>query len=272
MLRAKVRLSRIARENKFMNAKTSARLITLGVVPLLLLSTGCIATRKFVRNQTEPLESHITKVDQKVDQKTAQLDQDIRSLDEKTEAGISAAQNSADKANQAAGQADQHAQEAHQVADKAVADASRAQETADNLDNYQPTQHVSVLFPLNKATLTDADKQQLDQLVQTVSSLKHYAIQVQGYTDTTGPKEYNLQLSQKRADAVIRYLTSNGKVPLVRIYSMGYGESDPVAPNTSLKGRKLNRRVDLTVLVPQLPAATAEQMPAQGQTSSNVNQ
>src|SRR5579884_3876444 len=100
MLRAKVRLSRIARENKFMNAKTSARLITLGAVPLLLLSTGCIATRKFVRNQTEPLESHITKVDQKVDQKTAQLDQDIRSLDEKTEAGISAAQNSADKANQ----------------------------------------------------------------------------------------------------------------------------------------------------------------------------
>jgi OOP family OmpA-OmpF porin len=271
MLVTKVRLSRIAREIKHMNAKTSARLITLGVVPLLLLSTGCIATRKFVRNQTEPLQSHITKVDQKVDQKTAQLDQDIRSLDEKTEAGISAAQSSADKANQAAGQADQHAQEARQVAEKGVAEAGIAQQTADNLDNYQPTQHVSVLFRLNQATLTDADKQQLDQLAQTVSSLKHYVIQVQGYTDTTGPKEYNLQLSQKRADAVIRYLTSNGKVPLVRIYSMGYGEADPVAPNTSLKGRKLNRRVDLTVLVPQLPA-TAEQMPTQSQTSSNMNQ
>ena len=83
--------------------------------------------------------------------------------------------------------------------------------------------------------------------------MKHYVIQIQGYTDKTGSKEYNLQLSQKRANAVIRYLTTNGKIPLVRIYSMGYGESDPAAPNATRKGRELNRRVDLTVMVPQMP-------------------
>ena len=254
-----------------MNAKTTARVIAMSVAPLLLLSTGCIATRKFVRNTTEPLQSRISQVNKKVDQKTSQNAQDIRSLDEKTEAGISQAQNSADKANQAAGQADQHAQQARQVAEKGVSEASTAQEMVNNIDNYQPTQHATILFRLNKATLTPADQQQLDQLAQEVTSLKHYVIQIQGYTDKTGPRQYNLQLSQKRANAVIRYLTTSGKIPLVKIYSMGYGESDPAAPNATRKGRELNRRVDLTVMVPQMPESAQQDMGGT-QTSANLNQ
>jgi outer membrane protein OmpA-like peptidoglycan-associated protein len=209
-------------------------------------------------------------VDQKVDQKTAQNAQDIRSLDDKTEAGIAEARNSAEKANQAAGQADQHAQQARQVGEQGVAEANKAQEMVDNFDNYQSNQRATILFGLNKATLTDIDMQRLDQLAQNVSSLKHYVIQIQGYTDKTGPQQYNLQLSQKRANAVIRYLTTNGKIPLVRIYSMGYGESDPVEPNNTRKGRELNRRVDLTVMVPQMPTS-ARQGPTDGQTSANLN-
>lgn len=254
-----------------MNAKNISRIMVVALGPMLLLTTGCIATRKYVKNTTTPLDSRITKVDQKVDQKTAQNAQDIRSLDDKTEAGIAEARNSAEKANQAAGQADQHAQQARQVGEQGVAEANKAQEMVDNFDNYQSDQRATILFGLNKATLTDADMQRLDQLAQNVSSLKHYVIQIQGYTDKTGPKQYNLQLSQKRANAVIRYLTTNGKIPLVRIYSMGYGETDPAAPNTSRKGRELNRRVDLTVMVPQMPVS-AQQAAPEAQTSANLNQ
>ena len=254
-----------------MNVKTFSRIMVVAVGPMLLLTTGCIATRKYVRNTTTPMDSRITKVDQKVDQKTAQNAQDIRALDDKTEAGISEARASAEKANQAAGQANQHALQAHQVAEQGVAEANKAQEMANNIDNYQPSQRATILFDLNKSTLTQTDMQRLDQLAQSVSALKHYVIQVQGYTDKTGPKEYNLQLSQKRANAVIRYLTTNGKIPLVRIYSMGYGETDPAAPNTTRKGRELNRRVDLTVMVPQMPEA-AQQTTSGEQTSANLNQ
>lgn len=253
-----------------MNAKTFSRVMVVVLGPMLLLTTGCIATRKYVRNSETPINSRITKVDQKVDQKTAQNAQDIRSLDEKTEAGIAEAKNSAEKANEAAGQADQHAQEARQVGEKGVSEANKAQEMVNNFDNYQPEQRATILFHLNKATLTESDTQRLDQLAQTVSSLKHYVIQIQGYTDKTGPKGYNLELSQKRANAVIRYLTTNGKIPLVRIYSMGYGETDPAAPNTTRKGRELNRRVDLTVMVPQMPES-AQQSGDQSQTSANAN-
>ena len=253
-----------------MNAKTFSRIMGVALGPMLLLTTGCIATRKYVRNTTTPIDSRITKVDQKVDQKTAQNAQDIRNLDDKTEAGIADARNSAEKANQAAGQADQHAQQARQVAEQGVSEANKAQEMVNNFDNYQPEQRATILFDLNKATLSEDDIQRLDQLAQNVSSLKHYVIQIQGYTDKTGSKEYNLQLSEKRANAVIRYLTTNGKVPLVRIYSMGYGEADPAAPNTSRKGRELNRRVDLTVMVPQIPES-ARQTGQESQTSANLN-
>jgi OmpA-OmpF porin, OOP family len=253
-----------------MNVKTFSRIMVVALGPMLLLTTGCIATRKYVKNTTTPLDSRITKVDQKVDQKTAQNAQDIRNLDDKTETGIAEARNSAEKANQAAGQADQHAQEARQVADKGVSEANKAQEMVNNFDNYHPEQRATILFDLNKSVLTESDTQRLDELAQNVGSLRHYVIQIQGYTDKTGPEQYNLQLSQKRANAVIRYLTTNGKIPLVRIYSMGYGESDPAAPNTTRKGRQLNRRVDLTVMVPQMPES-AQQPGQQSQTSANMN-
>ncbi len=253
-----------------MNAKTFTRIVVVALGPILLLATGCIATRKYVQNTTTPLESRISKVDQKVDQKTSQNASDIRALDDKTEAGISEARASADKANQAAGQADQHAMQARQVADQGVSEANKAQEMVNNIDNYQASQRATILFGLNKSTLTQDDTQRLDQLAQSVASLKHYAIQIQGYTDKTGSKEYNLQLSKQRADAVIRYLTTNGKIPLVRIYSMGYGESDPAAPNATRKGREQNRRVDLTVMVPQMPEAAQQATPGT-QTSANMN-
>ena len=81
--------------------------------------------------------------------------------------------------------------------------------------------------------------------------MKHYVVEVQGFTDRTGSKLYNLQLSERRADAVVRYLTAEKNVPLVRIHRIGYGIDKPTAPNNTRKGRKENRRVEVRVLTPQ---------------------
>lgn len=257
-----------------MKSQRSVKFIALGTVPLLLLLfTGCIATRKFVRNTTGPLQSHLDRVDKKVDTKTSKNAQAIRSLSDKTETGIAEAQNNAAKAQQSADQANQHAAAANQLAQKGVSAANVAQQTADNIDNYKASQHTTILFGFNKANLTATDKQKLNQLVQSVNSMKHYALQIQGYTDITGPKSYNLKLSRRRANTVIRYLTTNGKIPLVKIYSMGYGQADPAAPNTTVKGRKLNRRVDITVMVPQIPVQeNAQSGAASGTTSADLGQ
>lgn len=233
---------------------------------LVLLTSGCVATRKFVRNTVDPLDRHV----KKVDQQSAENKQDIRDLDKKTEAGIAQAQNSADQANQAAGNADQHALAANQEAQKGIAAANQAQETINNIDNYKASQRAIVLFKFNQSTLTPEDKQHLDELTDAIKGLKHYAIQVQGYTDKTGPKKYNLQLSDARANAVVRYLTLDHNIPLVKIYKMGYGEASPTASNSTRKGRELNRRVEVTVMVPQLPEQAG--VPTSQVSSSGLSQ
>lgn len=232
------------------------------------LTTGC-ATKKYVAKALNPLEIHLGKVDKD----TQQNAQDVKDLDAKTERGISGAQNSADKASQAAEAADQHAQTADQhahsaqtVAQQGVTEAKTAQEIAENVDNYQPNQKVAVLFPFNSDKITKEGKDELDQFAQAIQTQKHYVIQVQGYTDKTGPESYNLALSRRRADAVVRYLTLNYSVPLVKVYMLGYGEAAPAAPNNTRAGRKENRRVQLTLMVPP-NVMTAQQEP-QAQSSS----
>lgn len=245
-----------------MNAMKLSKLAAVGVAAAVLGTVGC-ATKKYVRQSVDqsvqPLQVGLNKTNQQV----SENGQQIQNVDRRAETGISNAQNSADQANQAAKAADQHAQTAQQTAEKGVSAANQAQEMVNNIDNYKPAQQATILFGFDKSNLTAQDKQRLDNVVQAVKPLKHYVIQIRGYTDSSGAKGYNLQLSQKRANAVVRYLTLNGEIPLVRIYSLGYGEAAPVNPNSSRKGRELNRRVDVTIFVPQMPGQEAQSTQAQ---------
>jgi outer membrane protein OmpA-like peptidoglycan-associated protein len=71
-------------------------------------------------------------------------------------------------------------------------------------------------------------------------------IYIEGYTDSSGPESYNLDLSQRRADAVRDFLIDSGISPN-RIVTRGYGEADPVAANDTIAGRRENRRVEVIV-------------------------
>ena len=134
------------------------------------------------------------------------------------------------------------------------------------MDNYQPVKDEKVLFRFNRSDLTSEDKQKLDELAQSVASMKHYALEVQGYTDKTGTKDYNLELSRRRADSVVRYLTEVHNVPLVKIHMLGYGPDKPAQPNNTREGRKENRRVEVRILAPQLASAQS----AQTQSTNNT--
>ena len=73
---------------------------------------------------------------------------------------------------------------------------------------------------------------------------------VSGHTDSNGSDAYNLNLSQRRALSVKNYLVGQG-VPASRIQTLGYGESSPIADNSTEYGRSQNRRVELTINAPQ---------------------
>ena len=245
--------------------KTKHRaLAALAVVPLILLISGCLATRKFVRNSQAPQDTRI----QTVEQKSAQNTQAIKDLDEKTEASITEAQRNAEQgiqsARQAATQADEHAQAANQTAERGVAAANHAQAMINNLQNYRAERHTVVTFGLNRSELTPAAQQALDEIATAVGSTKLYVIQVVGHTDNTGPVQYNQALSQRRAEAVVRYLAIQHKIPVVQLHSVGYGEDVPAASNDTRQGREENRRVEITILVPQTESETALAGPTAG--------
>jgi OOP family OmpA-OmpF porin len=236
-------------------ASKGTRLAIVGTLVLLLLGTVGCATKKWVQTSAiEPLEAKIKGVDTKVDQKSSELDTKITDLDRKTEQGISAAQTKADSAGQEAQKAKEAAQGAQQTADKGMSEVAATRQEIDNIDNYQSVKTETVQFAVDHSELTPEDQTALDGLAQTLSGLKHYAIEVRGFTDATGSKPYNLELSRRRADAVVRYLTVNLHVPLVKIHQLGLGESEPAADNKTSAGRKENRRVEIRVLAPQVSA------------------
>jgi outer membrane protein OmpA-like peptidoglycan-associated protein len=104
----------------------------------------------------------------------------------------------------------------------------------------------AVRFDLNKATLTAQAKANLDKLVPVFNSYADTNIEIFGYTDNTGKPEYNLTLSQKRADSVKAYLISKGLVAS-RFKTSGYGIADPIASNDTKEGQSQNRRVEFAI-------------------------
>ena len=104
-----------------------------------------------------------------------------------------------------------------------------------------------VLFEVNGAALQPGAQTELLRLADYLKRNPDRKILIEGHTDNTGGSDYNLQLSQLRAQSVDSYLISSG-VPADRIRAIGYGETRPEAPNDSATGRQQNRRVEIVIL------------------------
>jgi OmpA-OmpF porin, OOP family len=103
-----------------------------------------------------------------------------------------------------------------------------------------------VLFAPDQAALTSAAMRKLSPLVNILKEQPKRSIRIEGYTDSKGTASYNLDLSQRRADAVRDFLIDHGISPN-RIIARGYGEAEPVAANATTAGRRENRRVEVIV-------------------------
>lgn len=101
-----------------------------------------------------------------------------------------------------------------------------------------------VNFDFDKAVIRPQDYAKLDQDIDALKAWGDVDVEVAGHTCSIGTEEYNLGLSQRRAEAVRNYLVSKG-VPADRLTVRGYGESRPVASNATREGRAQNRRVEL---------------------------
>jgi OOP family OmpA-OmpF porin len=209
----------------------------------IIFTVGC-SSKNYVRSQTTPIIQQTNELDTK----TAANHRDIVDTDERAKSGIAGAQG-------AANTADQHAMAAGQSADAANGSAKEAYNRVDslsgvvaNLDNYKQLSDVSVTFAFDKAVLTAADKKQLDDLAGGLASTRGYILEVTGGTDSVGDANYNYQLSQRRADAVVNYLSAKYNIPPHKFYLIGIGKDQQVADDNTAAGRAKNRRVNIKLM------------------------
>jgi len=103
-----------------------------------------------------------------------------------------------------------------------------------------------VLFEVDRAELKPGAMRNLDTLAGAMQRHERTTIAIEGHTDSTGSREHNLSLSQRRADAVMSYLISRGIAPQ-RMVARGLGLDYPVASNADAAGRQPNRRVEIII-------------------------
>lgn len=113
------------------------------------------------------------------------------------------------------------------------------------LDAEGRIQLYGILFDLDKATLQPESTKQLQHLVTLLKDNSDLMLEVQGHTDDQGSDDYNLKLSERRAETVVAYLGLFDIDTSSRLMPKGYGESKPVMPNNTEEGRAKNRRVEL---------------------------
>jgi outer membrane protein OmpA-like peptidoglycan-associated protein len=138
---------------------------------------------------------------------------------------------------------------AQQSADQAIEGVDKTNDRITSLDEFEEKNTANILFKVGSAVLTTEGKAALDEVATRAKSEHGYVIEVRGFASSDGSENLNDRLSERRADAVMRYLAQH-EIPLRRIVlPFGYGEAMPVADNTTREGRKQNRRVEVKLMV-----------------------
>ncbi len=261
-----------------------------GLLMMVALATPGCATKKYVRQQAGAVDQRVSDVDKKHTEALSNLEakegKDVSRVEERAmgaENKANEAARAAQAADQRAGQAGEAAQNATNLAQQAQTRIGEVSTAVQNIDNFKLVTSDGVLFAFDKATLTKDGKAKLDSLAQNAQGMGRYVIEVQGYTDRTGSRDYNLALSRRRADAVVRYLVDKG-VPLRRVHMIGLGYETPSVGQTAMASdqmaagtaetpkmtRKEMRRVLVNIYAPEstLSASTgspqSQQMGTQG--------
>jgi outer membrane protein OmpA-like peptidoglycan-associated protein len=221
------------------------------------LTSGCVATRKFVRGEVGTSANEIsTKMDAKDrelegniqtnsgqitelsgvtrehGQKINTLDAGLKSTDEKASQAITVGQTAQSTATQAA------------------SNVSVLDQRFQNRNRYTVLSEESVPFKFDSATIESAHTPSLDAIAQEAKSNPDAILVLEGRTDATGDENYNIQLGDRRLESVIRYLVVEQGVPMHQVHKMSFGAAQPVASNDTSEGRAQNRSVIIRVMGP----------------------
>jgi outer membrane protein OmpA-like peptidoglycan-associated protein len=233
--------------------------VTMLLPAVLILASGC-ATKKWVRQTVGERETAIhQQVDQRMEQRDVKIGERIGTVEGRVTGEAQRVEGMGQRlgtVESSVGDASSAAASARDTANSAVGKADSAVGKAEDTDrrlsrlwanryNRKVVDTVDVHFGFDRADLDDGAQTALLGLIKELQSNPSLTVELLGYTDTKGPREYNYQLSQRRVDAVRRFLAEKG-VGLARIQAVGLG------PFTAAKAPEpQKRRVTAKLLLDQ---------------------
>ena len=208
--------------------------LAIPVIAIALGGTTACATKKFVNTRVGEVNTKVDSLGRSVEEtqeRTRANEGRISEVDQKAAAAGMTAEEARNAANTAGTKVD-----ALDAASKRLVYSVTLSEDKGN-------------FKLNRVEIPDEAKAEIDNHVNTLKANPNGAwIEIEGHTDATGGKAYNMSLGEKRAEQVKRYLYEQHQVPLHKMNVISFGEEKPVSDNKTRDGRAQNRRVVIKVL------------------------
>ncbi|MEW6130135.1 MAG: OmpA family protein [Acidobacteriota bacterium] len=207
----------------------------------IIFATSACATRKYARNRVNervaPLE-----------QRTGELEETSRRNTQDIAGLTNSVKDVSGRVDRAQAQADTALARADAANNRAGVVEQSMTDLRENLDKFTLQNSATVNFKVDSAELNPEAQLALDQLAGQIKDRNNFILEIQGFADAQGSESYNHQLTQKRAESVRRYLAEHHNISLHRMHVLGFGKVRPVADNTTVEGRAMNRRVEIHLL------------------------
>jgi peptidoglycan-associated lipoprotein len=223
-------------------------MLTLTLAGLVATGLPACATKKFVRNSVNEVNTKVDTLSQSVEEtqeRTRKNESTINDVNQKAQT----AQGSADAARQAATTAGNDARTANARANEVGTKADEIDKASKRLVYTVVISEDEGQFKFGKVDLPDEAKAKLDEMVTKLKANPNGAFfEIEGHTDNIGGKAINEKVGMERAEAVKRYLFEQHQIPLHKMNVISYGSEKPAASNKTKEGRAQNRRVVIRVL------------------------
>jgi outer membrane protein OmpA-like peptidoglycan-associated protein len=236
------------------------------------VSSGCIASRKFVRNEVKTSSDTLAdklngRIDEnkgeisevrdsvtRVDAKVTGVDGRVSQLDSRTTERF-------DGVTKEVAAVDRKVGTAQSSADRAASGVSVLDEKFQNRNQYAVASEKTILFKFDNSKLDAKYESELEGVASMLQQSPDAVVVLEGRTDSKGDMDYNVKLGERRVEAVKRYLAVELGVPVYRIHQISFGAAKPVAENDSREGREKNRAVILTILTPKAAGSMSSKNP-----------
>ena len=189
------------------------------------------ARKKWVKRQIDPINDRLSELDE-VNAKNAAY---IKDVDERAQAGIHKAQNTADAANQLAMNANTEAQNANGAAQSASNHVNQINTTVNGLDQYHQASDLVIKFRGSSPVLTSDSKAALDQLASSLTGHEGYILEMEAHSPLAGSA--GIQSSERLAEAVKRYLVTEHQIPVYRMHSVALGNEVEMASTANRRSK-----------------------------------